>query len=208
MLFKILISLFVFVQPQMINVDSIAAVVNDEIITLTDIDKSILLYPTFRLNRQSEQSYYHDILEDLIRYKVVSMEYRNEVSLTAEDFETIQISVIRKLGSLEALMSVLDRFDMEWKDFKDFVEEKVIYEKIIKSKFKMEILIDFIEIEEFYQREYLPMQRKLNLQPKSVIEMTPLIEEHLQKSKREEKLSSWIEELKVSYRIDYKILGS
>lgn len=205
MLFNFLISLFIVAQSQMINIDSIAAVVNDEIITLTDIDKSILLYPSFRLSRQSEQAYYRDILDELVRYKVVSMEYRSEVVLEAEDFEAIQISIIRKLGSLEALMGVLERFDMEWGDFKDFVEEKVIYEKVIRSKFNMEILIDFIEIEEFYQREYLPMQRKLNLQPKSVIEMTPQIEEHLQKSKRAEKLSGWIEDIKQSYRIDYKV---
>jgi hypothetical protein len=58
-------------QSGYILIDKIAAVVNDEIITLTDIDKAIQFFPGFRKTLEREEEFYLRVLEDLINYKVV-----------------------------------------------------------------------------------------------------------------------------------------
>ncbi len=169
-------------QSRLVSIDRIAAVVNNQIITLTDIDKYIQIYPVFQSVAESEDHLYERVLEELIRNKTVSLEYQNQFTLTEEDYEKVQTQVIKKVGSFQNLKKILKSFDMEWQDFKDFIREKVIFNKVVRENFQMKITIQFKEIEEFYKQVYLPTQEKFNLNPRSLIEMAPLIEEHLRKS--------------------------
>jgi len=199
---KILIYLLVLLQPSTIIIDKIAAVVNNEIITMTDIDKSIYLFPVFKKKEESPKAFYNRILHELINYKVIYLEYKNDFMLTEEDYEEVQTPIIKKQGSLNQLTKLLKKYDMNWKDFKDFIKERVLYEKVLKEKFQMNIKISFNEIKSFYYEDYLSLQKELNLKSNSLIEMTSLIEKHLRKIKTENKLSGWLEEIKSSYKIE------
>ena len=90
---------------------------------------------------------------------------------------------------------------MTWEDFRSFIRETVFFEKIIKEKFQFKISIFFKDVEKFYINEYLPMQKKLNLNPRSLIEMTPAIKDHLRKKETGEKIKSWIKDIKDTYDI-------
>lgn len=188
-----------------ILIDKIVAVVNEEIITLTDLEKGIQFFPDLRKKGETVESFRIRILEDLINYKVAYLEKINEVNLQEEDYNKVQTAVIEKMGSLEKLMTYLNTFNMEWKDFKEFIKEKVLYEKVIKLQLQVEIPIDFKEIEEFYYKEYRPLQKQLELEPKSLIEMTPQIENHLRKVHSQEKLAQWLKEIRSSYKIENKL---
>jgi len=206
MFFKILISLFILFQADTILIDRIAATVNEEIITLTDIDKAIQFFPLFRAGIETEEAFYTRVLEELINYKVLYLEYKDEFNLMEEDYDEVQTPVIRRLGSLDKLMKVLEKFDMEWADFKNFIKEKVAYDKVLQEKFLSEIKIDFREIENFYNKEYVPQQQQLNLTPGTLIEMTPHIEKQLKKTRLKEQSSAWLREMKSSYKIENKLL--
>ena len=199
---KILIYLLVLLQPSTIIIDKIAAVVNNEIITITDIDKSIYLFPVFKKKEESSKAFYNRILQKLINYNVIYLEYKNDFILTEENYEEVQTPIIKKQGSLNQLIKLLKKYDMNWKDFKDFIKERVLYEKVLKEKFQMNIKISFNEIKSFYYEDYLSLQKELNLKSNSLIEMTSLIEKHLRKIKTEKKLSGWLEEIKSSYKIE------
>lgn len=205
MLSKLLISFLFLLQSNIIIVDKIAAVVEGEIITLTDIDKAILFFPVFQKKEESEKDFYIRILQDLINYKVISLEYKGDFNPIDDDFEDVQTQIINKIGSLDKLLSLFGKFNMEWNDFKDFIKEKVLYEIVLKRKFQLKIIVGFKEIEKFYNEEYLPVQKKLKLEPKTLIEMTELIEKHLQKIKIEEQLSDWLKEIRSSYKIENKL---
>lgn len=192
--------------PGPILIDKIVAVVNDEIITMIDIDKAIRFYPAFRKARESEETFYLQVLEDLINYKVVYLEFHKEFTLKEEDYNVVQTAVIEKLGSLDKLMEILDSFDMEWVDFKEFIKEKVVYERVLKEQLQVNITIDFKEIENFYYKEYRPLQEELELRPLSLFEMAPQIENHLRKVQTREKLSDWLKEIRSSYKIENKLL--
>ncbi|MGE5343891.1 MAG: hypothetical protein ACM3SY_20665 [Candidatus Omnitrophota bacterium] len=189
----------------MIIIDKIAALVNDEIITVTDIDKAIHFYSIEKKTTESEADFYHRVLERLIDDKVVNLEYKNDITLEEEDYNTVQTLVIEKLGSLEQLTALLDRYDMNWSDFKTFIREKAAYEKVVNVLLKVKVSITFNEIEDFYNKNYVPSQERLNLKPKSLIEMTPDIESHLQKEHIQKDLSGWLSEIRQSYKIENKL---
>jgi hypothetical protein len=205
-IFLILFQTTLFLQPDVILIDKIAAVVNEEIITQSDIDKSIQFYPILRKKDVHAQDFYISVLQDLINYKVVYLEYRDEYTLQPEDYTEVQTAIINKLGSYNKLMRLLQQFDMQWEDFKDFIKEKVFYEKVLKKIFQIKVTIDFKEIETFYNEQYLPSQENLQLKPKTLIEMAPLIETQLRKDRTDEALAGWLKEIAASYKIENKLL--
>lgn len=193
-------------QKDTILVDKIVAVVNNEIITHLDIDKAILFYPLLRKKNETDRDLYISVLQDLINYKVVYMEYKDDFILSEEDYTEVQTSIIKKVGSYEKLLQLLRRFDMEWQDFKDFIKEKVAYEKVLRETFQIKINISFKEITAFYNEQYLPSQQSLGLKPKTLIEMAPIIETQLKKDRTDETLAEWLAEITASYKIENKML--
>ena len=201
MFFKLIVSLLLMIQPAEIVVDKIAAVVNTEIITVSDIDKSLLLYSPAGSSGGDEGDLYLKELNKLINYKVVSLEYKDQFELTEEDFENVQRSIIERYGSMDDTKRILEKFDMDLKDFRLFLTEKILYEKVIEDKFKLGVVIEFSDIEEFYKNDYLPSRKKLGIEPKSIIDMTPVIENFLRGKKVRKELSQWLEGIKASYSI-------
>jgi len=205
MLIKALLSLFVLLQPGPILVDRIAATVNEEIITIHDIERAIAFFPILRQNNETEDDFYARTLADLITYKVIALEFSDEFNLNEEDFEMVQTQILQKAGSLEKLQALLNNFAMSWSDFKSFIREKVLYEKVLREKFQMEITISFDEIEEFYNHDYLTSQQQLGLESRTLVEMAPLIEKYLRKLRMEKQLSSWLSEIRSAFKIEIKL---
>lgn len=205
MIVKALLSLFILLQPGPILVDKIAALVNEEIITIHDIERVIIFYPVLRQKNETEENFYFRVLSDLINYKMIYLEFSDEFNLSEEDFEQVQTSILKKAGSLEKLLALLNNFTMSWSDFQNFIREKVLYEKVLKEKFQMEITVPFNEIENFYNNDYIPSQQRLGLIPQNLVEMAPVIEKYLRQLRTKEQLSTWLNNLRSNYNIEIKL---
>ncbi len=191
--------------PEGILVDKIAAQVNEEILTLHDIERAVALFPAPGLENESADNLYFRVLNDLVDHKVIAQEYRDEFVLDEEDVEAVQTQILQKAGSLEALQATLRKFGMSWEDYQAFIREKVLYEKVLREKFPMELMIPFDEIEAFYNGVYLPSHRQIGLEPLSLVEMTPQIEAFLRRQRTERRLADWLGELRAAARIEIKI---
>lgn len=192
-------------RPEAILVDRIAAQVNDQIITLHDIERAVTLFPEPRRENESEDQFFLRTLDDLITYKVVALEFGAEFTANEEDREAVQRQILQKAGSLEALRAMLDGFAMSWGDFEAFIGEKVLYEKVLREKFPTELVIPFEEIEEYYTRVFLPSRLQMGLEPQSLVEMAPQIESFLRRQRMEKQLSDWLGEIRSAYRIEIKL---
>lgn len=207
LLFCVFLWLFaLLLRAELVIIDQIAASVNEEIITRSDMDKAIRFYPYFRKKGESDRAFYLNVLQDLINHKMVYLEYSEEATLKEEDYTEEETSIIKKIGSYEQLIALLQQYDMQWRDFREFIKEKVVYEKVLKQKFQLQIAIDFNEIEAFYNEQYLPQQVSLQLKPKTLIEMAPFIEAKLRKDRTEEPLAGWLKEITALCKIENKLL--
>jgi len=205
MLIKALLALFILLQPGPILLDKIAAVVNEEIITIHDIERAIVFYPVLRQNNETEENFYFRVLSNLINYKVIFLEFSDEFNLSEEDFEQVQTPILKKAGSMEKLLTVLNNFTMSWSDFQNFNKEKMLFEKVLREKFQMEITVPFNEIENFYNSDYFPSQQRLGLAPQTLVEMAPVIEKYLRQLRTEEQLSTWLNDIRSNYKIEIKL---
>jgi len=205
MFVKGLLSLCILLQASAIMVDKIAAVVNDEIITIHDIERAIAFFPVLRQKSETEENFYFRVLSDLISFKAISLEFSDEFKLSEEDYEQVQTPILKKAGSMEKLLAVLSDFTMSWDDFQDFIREKVLYEKVLREKFQMEITVLFNDIEKFYNEDYFPSQQRLGLAPQTLVEMAPVIEKYLRQLRTAEQLSAWLGELRANCKIEVKL---
>jgi len=204
MVIKAFFSLFILIQSGSVLIDRIVAQVNEEIITLHDVERAVALFPIQRLDSESEDEFYSRILDDLVICKVIALEYGDEFTLNEEDVEAVQRKILQKAGSLEALQATLDSFSMNWDDFKRFIREKVLYEKVLREKFPMELIIPFDEIETYYHSVYLPSHLQIGLEPQSLVEMAPQIETFLRRRRMEKQLSDWLAGIRSAYRVEIK----
>jgi hypothetical protein len=204
MIIKAIFSLLILLQPGAILVDRIVAQVNEEIITLHDVERAVALFPAQRLESESEDEFYSRVLDDLVTCKVIALEYGDEFNLNEEDVEAVQTQILQKAGSLETLQATLGRFAMSWSDFQRFIREKVLYEKVLREKFPMDLIIPFEEIEEFYNSVYLPSHLQIGLEPQSLVEMAPQIETHLRRQRKEQQLADWLDDIRSAYRVEIK----
>lgn len=206
--FKRLFSVFLisaFLQglaAQAVLLDQIEATVNDALITRQDLIRAMVFYPILQERGQSAEDFRRMVLNELIDSKVVRFEFEDELTLKEEDYEAVQLAVIAKQGSLNALYNLLRRLGMSWADFKEYIRERVIYEKVLTERLESKAVISFREVEDFYQNHYLPLQKTLGLESRSLVEMAPQIENHLAKSRFGERLQGWLEDLRGGYRIE------
>ncbi len=87
-----------FLFPDIIMIDKLAARINEEIITFTDIVLSLQFYTLFGKKGETEEQYYLRALQDLIHYKVIFLEHKDQYTLIPEDFIDLQTEIINKVG--------------------------------------------------------------------------------------------------------------
>ncbi len=202
MFFKaLLIILAVTTTKPLITIDRIAATVNSEVITQSDIDKAVLLYPHLRNPGESVTSYYKRVLQELINYKVLALEYGGTKKFTEEDYADLQTSIISRMGSMENVLKSLKKYDMNWDSLKLFIRDKMIHDQIVADKLQIRISIDLQEVENYYNNIYVPSQKALRLEPKSFIEIANTIEKHLRSGRTKLRIKEWLDEIKKSYKI-------
>jgi hypothetical protein len=200
-----LVLLAALLQPAAILVDKVAATVDGEVVTIHDIERAIALLPLSRRDDEREEDFYMRVLNELVTTKAVALEFGDEFTLGEEDFAVVQTQVLKKAGSMEKLMAALAGFAMSWSDLKDFLRERVIYEKALREKFTMELAVPFAEIEDFYNREYLPSQVRLGVEPLSLAEMAPQIESYLRQRSVEQRQAAWLADIRSASTIEIKL---
>ncbi len=175
-------------------VDGIVAVVNDDIITLTDI--RIVQAFNF-LGREMDRGVvydYNDVLESMIKQKLaVRMTGETDIIGAAE----LGIALQRELDKLnkEFLKIELERFDLKIDDLKEYLIEKILYQSVISRRFSREIFVNLKEIEVYYEGRYLPAQKEKNQKPQPMMKILSEIESIVKEEKAEKQIEEWLKYL-------------
>ena len=174
-------------------VDGIVAVVNDDIITLTDL-RIVQAFDLLGREMGGAVYDYNDILERMIEQKLA-------VQMTGEtdtiEGDELSIALQRELDKLnkELLKIELARFDLKIDDLKEYLIEKILYQSVISRRFSHEIFINLKELEVYYEKRYLPEQKEKNQKPQPMIKILSEIESMVKKEKAEKQIEEWLKYL-------------
>jgi peptidyl-prolyl cis-trans isomerase SurA len=185
-------------------VDRIVAVVNDEVITLTDVN----IIQKFGLFEDLEESADADIqtqiLSRLINQKLVIQLASERIMVDEEELETFLSDIVQRTDP-DLAGTTLFQFGLDWDDLKSYLREKLLFQKIVSQRFNRGVIVSIEEIERYYEQVYVPSQREKKLSPQPMIEVLDQIEGELQREKVKDQVLEWIDNLKREANIQIKI---
>ena len=185
-------------------IDRIMAIVNDQVITLTDVN----IIQKFGLFEDVEETGEGDIqrriINRLIDQKLVIQLASESLVVSEEELEALLSDLIQKTDPDLAEESLL-QFGLDWDDLKSYLREKLLFQKIISQRFSRGVIVSIEEIEKYYEQVYVPSQRERDMNPQPMIEVLDQIEAALTREKVEGQVQGWIENLKRDAKIQVKI---
>lgn len=192
-----------FLYSEQETVDRIVALVNEKVITLTDmkIAEAFNFYDEelegFNGNSRSF------ILEKLINQKLVIQLSSERVSVEKEKLDMALNMIIEKMG-IDNVERKMAEFGLGWEDLREYVWEKILYQTIISQRFSRVIIISLKEIEDYYHQVYIPRQKEKGAEPEPMIEILDEIESILRQERIKEQVDEWIGNLKKNANIQVK----
>lgn len=186
---------FSYIYSQSEIIDRTVAVVNEEVITLTDvrIAEAFQLY-SGEIEEEGGSSR-SQILERLIDQKVVIQLSREEVVIENEELDGRLIQITQRLGADEVERR-LAQFGLTRQDLKDCIREKMRYQAIISQIFSRVNPVSLKEIEDYYQEIYIPAQKEKKVEPQPMMEILNEIETSVKQEKTKAQIEDWIKNLK------------
>lgn len=177
------------------TIDGIVALVNDEVITLTDVR---LVY-TFGLveieNPVSEPLSLSAILNRMIDQKLIIRMTSENITVSVEEIENF-VAIISQAMGAKQLQVELENFDLSRTDLMEYVEECLLYKKILSARFDRAVTVSLGEIEAHYNQVYSPAQRAKGEQPQPMIEILTELEAAVKQNKTDESAAEWMDNLR------------
>lgn len=170
-------------------IDRIAAVVNEYVITLSDV-KIAASFELFDEETVSQDADFFVILDWLINQKLVLGLAQESRSIERETVEAAYQSLLHKLGN-EVVKTKLDSFGLKKEDLQDYLFEIILFQGIIEDRFGMAVRVRLREIEDYYRDKYVLIHKD----PKNS-ELLPLMEvlEEIESAIKKEKIKRLVEE--------------
>ncbi|HOI44371.1 MAG TPA: hypothetical protein PLX50_02020 [Candidatus Aminicenantes bacterium] len=176
-------------------VDCVAAVVNDQIITLLDvrIHERFGFIAAGKEERGRSRSLL--ALEELINQKVVLGFARAGVHLDKKEIDADLQELSRKLGS-GVMRTAMEEFGLAEEDLREYLAERRLFRTIISQRFSQSSVVTLREMEAYYQETYVPAEKKEGREPAPLVQAIEEIETRIKEKKREAQVVDWIRNLR------------
>lgn len=192
--------LFFLIFSQRIFLDKIVATVDQDIITFRELRTSYLLHICSK--SENSPSAILDCLNEIVDFSVIQKEITEREEIKEEDYVEEEERIISELGGLDMVLEILNMLDMSWDDLRKILSKKIISKKLIENLFYSRVSASLEEIEEYYKKKYIPITERFEILPRSLVEMTPLIEKEIAKEKTKEIINEWIKERRSFHTIN------
>lgn len=199
-----LVSGFWFGRAGAVVIDRIAAVVEQDVITLSEIDQLVLLRFIDRSTGESEDSYRRRVLETMIaqalRFKDVQRFGGMDVSRDAVEARLVQIQ--QRFPSPQAFEQALQETEMTLDEVRAQITRQLQLEAYIEERFSPLIFISNDEIETYYRDLWLTQRQSRGLAPLPLSEVREEIRTLLRAERLDDEIRKWTEELRSRVNVD------
>lgn len=184
-------------------VDGVAAVVNDKVITLFDIEIveafGIVEGPIDADLPAARRS----ILERLIDQKIVLDLSRSQTPVDPARIEAELSRVTGRLGEGEMRARLL-RLGLAPADLRPYIEEALRVDSVIAERFSRTVTVNLDEIEARYRDRYVPAEQAALRTPKPFLEVVDLLENEIRAEKIAGQSVLWVQSLREQAEIEIR----
>ena len=184
-------------------VDGVAAVVNDKVITLFDIEVveafGIVEGPIDADLSAARRS----ILERLIDRKIVLDLSRSQTPVDPARIEVELSRITGRLGEGEMRARLL-RLGLAPADLRPYIEEALRVDSVIAERFSRTVTVNLDEIEARYRDRYVPAEQAALRTPKPFLEVVDLLENEIRAEKIGGQSVLWVQSLREQAEIEIR----
>jgi hypothetical protein len=191
-------------QPQKTEVvDCLAAIVDGRPITLADVRIAEAFGLVDAGTSSAPEARRRAVLERLIDRKVLIDLARERAPVDPEKVAQELGRLLTRLGRDEA-KARLASFGLDVEDLRPYLEEGVLSETIVASRFVHGAAVSLQEIETYYDETYVPAQTKLGRPIPPLIDVLDSLEAEIKAAKVESLVALWIKNLRQQASIEIR----
>jgi len=175
-------------------VDCVLAMVKEKPVTLFDWK----IVKSFNLISESQEGIYegqNEFLEAYVDQILILELAREQIKIEEEEIKQEIIKSRTKIGP-ENFDQKLLKLGLSEQDLRPYIQGKLLFDKVIGSRFSQTSYVSLKEIEEYYQNEYVPQQKARGQTPAELFQVLDELERKLQRNKRKKEIKGWMEELR------------
>ncbi len=185
------------------TVNCLVAVVSGQPVTLTDVQIVVEfgLYPGHPAGPDQDPRY--TALDALIDRKVVLEVVRASRGIEREELGRALGFLRDDLGQAEFARR-LRKFGLLDSDLLPYLEEKLLFERAVVSRFNQNLPVTRTEIERYYRDVYVPELTRSGVPALPLDEVAAMIETRIREQGRSRKVADWIKGLRERSEIQIK----
>ena len=183
-------------------IDRILAVVEREVITLTDV-RIAEAFKIFPVDEGSEDPPRLQILNRLIDQKIILQMASEQISVPEKELDERIRQTADKLTPAEKT-ELFGRFGLTWSGLSDYIKESLLFEKAIYNKFSRSVFVSLKEIETYYAEEYVPERERDGLEVSPMLDILDEIETAIRRRKIASQVREWLVTLRRQANIQIK----
>lgn len=175
-------------------VDRVAAIVNDEIVTLSDIQWAIgAKGASLAADPKEREKQYEEVLEEIIAEKLIQQEVsRTPMTMVSdEEVERQHREFDKRFGSHEEHEAFLKRIGLDEAELHRIIRRQISTLHFIDSRFKPFIIVLPDELQKYYEDVWVPQLRAEGIAPPPFSEVEEKVRENFIADKVNEELDKW-----------------
>ena len=182
-------------------IDGIAAIVNDDVITHSELYAMEKL--ELHLSGLPEEE---NLLQQRINHHLVlqQMVKQPPIALTEEESQTAVESYSGRHGGPERFQQFLSSIGMNYADFQQEVRDELSVRKFITERFRPFVGITIEDAEKYYNNVYKPEREKLGKEVTPFAESFNEIQTLMVESQVQVRIKDWLQEIRRSATINIK----
>lgn len=173
-------------------IGGIAAAVNQEIITLTDV-RIVRDFQIFE-DEKTDGISNRQVLQKLIERKMLLQLAGEPDAVKKADIDAY-ISIIKGRTGASRFRQLLQHFGMTAEDLREYAAAAVLHKFILAERFSQAVVVSLREMESYYQNVYLPGLEE-DREPRAMMDMLDEIESALRQEQIQTRVAEWIDSLK------------
>jgi peptidyl-prolyl cis-trans isomerase SurA len=186
------------------TVDRIAAVVDRQVITVSEVSQMVSLHFFDRAAGTSEDDYRHDVLESLIAQ---ALRFRDVERFGAEDVPKDSIEsrvqeIVKRFATPAAFDAALLHAELSPDEFRALVKRQLQVEQYIQERFAPLIFVSNEEIDAYYKGTWSEQRRKRGLDVPPLAGVREEIRALLKASRLSEEIDKWTTQLRARANVD------
>jgi hypothetical protein len=186
------------------TVDRIAAVVDRQVITVSEVGQMASLHFFSRAASSSEDDYRHDVLESLIAQ---ALRFRDVERFGAEDVPKDSIEgrvqeIVKRFPTPAAFDAALRQVELSPDELRTLAKRQMQVEQYIQERFAPLIFVSNEEIESYYRGPWSEQRRRRGLAIPPLTGVREEIRALLKSSRLQEEIDKWTAQLRARANVD------